>query len=44
MMFKCGPEAVREFTSSAYKQFRMCVIILAAFLDRGGDPSMTLWV
>jgi len=42
MMFKHGPEAVREFTSLVYKQFGMRVIVLAAFLNRGGNPSMTL--
>ena len=43
-MKKRGPRVIREFTSSAYKQFGMRVLVLAAFLDDEGDPSMALWV
>jgi hypothetical protein len=42
MMARSGPKAVKEFTSSAYKQFGMRVVILAAFADGDGDPAMTL--
>jgi hypothetical protein len=44
MMAKNGPKTVKEFTSSVYKQFGMRVVVLAAYLDADGDPSMTLWV
>jgi hypothetical protein len=44
MMAKSGPKAVKEFTSSAYKQFGMRVVVLAAYLDTEGDPAMALWV
>jgi hypothetical protein len=44
MMNKSGPRAVKEFTNSSYKQFGMQVVVLAAFVDDEGDPSMTLWV
>lgn len=44
MMAKKGPRAVREFTSAAYKQFGMRVVVLAAFVDREGDASVTLCV
>lgn len=42
MMAKNGPKAVREFTSLAYKEFGMRVVVLAAFLDSQRDPSITL--
>lgn len=42
MMNKHGPSAVKEFTSSAYNQFGMRVVVLAAFVDAEGDPSITL--
>jgi hypothetical protein len=44
MMAKNGPRAIKEFTRSAYNQFGMCVVILAAFVDNEGDPSITLYV
>jgi hypothetical protein len=44
MMAKQGPRAVKEFTSSAYSQFGMRVVVLAAFIDGQGDPSIALWV
>jgi hypothetical protein len=42
MMSKKGPKAVKEFASAAYKQFGMRVIVLAAYVDSEGDPSITL--
>jgi hypothetical protein len=42
MMKKNGPRAVREFTASAYKQFGMRIVVLAAYLDVEGDPTMAL--
>jgi hypothetical protein len=44
MMSKRGPRAIKEFTSSSYNQFGMRVVVLAAFMDSDGDPSITLWV
>jgi hypothetical protein len=44
MMAKNGPQAIKEFTRSAYNQFGMCVVILTAFVDNEGDPSITLYV
>ena len=44
MMKNCGPRVIKEFTQSAYKQFGMHVVVLVAFLDDKGDPSMALWV
>jgi hypothetical protein len=44
MMDKCGPRAVKEFTSSAYRQFGMRVIVLASFMDQEQGPSVALWV
>ena len=43
MMSKHGTKAVREFTSAAYKQFGMRVVILAAYMDADG-PTTALWV
>jgi hypothetical protein len=42
MMAKNGPKAVREFSSLAYNQFGMRVVVLAAFVDNQGEPSMSL--
>ena len=42
MMKKRGPRAIREFTSSSYKQFGMRVVVLAAYVDDEGDPAMAL--
>ena len=33
---------MREFTSAAYNQFGMRVLILGAYMDDEGDPSITL--
>ena len=44
MMNNCGARAVKEFTHSSYQQFGMRVVVLAAYVDDGGDPLMTLWV
>ena len=44
MMDQKGKRAVREFTSSVYRQFRMQVVILAAYANMEGDPSIALWV
>jgi len=42
MMEKHGTKAVKEFTSSAYSQFGMHIMVLAAFTGSEGEPSMTL--
>jgi hypothetical protein len=42
MMMKNGPQAIKEFTMLAYNQFGMCVVVLVAFVDTEGDPSITL--
>ena len=44
MMKNRWPRAIKELTQSAYKQFGMHVVVLVAFLDDEGDPSMALWV
>jgi len=44
MMEKHGTKAVKEFTSSAYSQFGMHVMVLTAFTSSKGEPSMTLSV
>jgi len=41
MMKKRGPAAVKEFTSAAWNQFGMCVVVLAAFM-KDGHPSVLL--
>jgi len=42
MMNKHRPRAIKEFTSLAYNQFGMHVVVLAAFINAEGDPSMML--
>jgi hypothetical protein len=42
MMIKHGPKAIKDFTSSSYNQLGMRVVVLAAYIDGEGDPSMTL--
>jgi hypothetical protein len=42
MMAKRGPKAIKEFTSSAYNQFGIRVVVLAAYIDDEGDPSISL--
>jgi hypothetical protein len=42
MMEKNGTKAIKEFTSLVHKEFGMRIVILAAFVDRDGDPSMSL--
>jgi hypothetical protein len=42
MMSKNGTKAIKEFSSSAYNQFGMRVVVLAAFVDGKGEPSMSL--
>lgn len=44
MMAKHGTKAIKEFTSAANNQFGMRVVVLAAYRDSDGDPSMALWV
>jgi hypothetical protein len=44
MMEKNGPKAIKEFTSLVHREFGMRIVVLAAFVDGDGDPSMTLWV
>ena len=41
-MDRKGKRAVREFTSSVYRQFGMRVVVLAAYADMEGDPSIAL--
>jgi len=41
MMKKCGPTAVKEFTSAAWNQFGMHVVVLAVFM-KDGHPSVSL--
>jgi hypothetical protein len=41
MMKKRGPAAVKEFTSAAWNQFGMRVVVLAAFM-KDGHPSVSL--
>ena len=43
-MIRRGPRAVKEFTLSAFNQFGMRVVVLAAYLDSEGESSMALWV
>jgi hypothetical protein len=43
-MAKHGARAVREFTSAAYGQFGMRIVILAACLDIDGEPAVSLCV
>jgi hypothetical protein len=44
MMAKSGPRAVKEFASAAYSQFGMRVVVLAAYIDKEGDPATAMWV
>jgi hypothetical protein len=44
MMTKNGPKAIKEFTSLVHKEYGMRIVVLAAFIDGDGDPSMSLWV
>jgi len=43
MLKKHGIKAIKDFTSTAYKQFGMRLVILAAFVDDDGDPAISLW-
>jgi len=43
MMSKNGTKAIKDFTSAAWRQFGMRVVVLAAYVD-DEDPSMLLWV
>ena len=43
IMSKRGPRAVREFTSAAWNQFGMRIVVLVAFLE-DGEPAILLWV
>lgn len=42
MMAKLGPRAVKEFTSAAYSQFGMRIVVLAAYMDTDEDLTMSL--
>lgn len=42
MMKKHGINAIMDFTSMAYKQFGMRLVILAAYLDDDDDPAVSL--
>jgi hypothetical protein len=44
MMAKHGSKFVRDFTSTAYSQFGMRIVVLAAYVDGEGDNAMLLWV
>jgi hypothetical protein len=41
-MNKNRARAVKKFTKSSYQQFRMRVVVLAAFMDIEEDPSIAL--
>jgi hypothetical protein len=36
-------KAIKDFTSTAYQQFGMHLVILAAFLNDDDDPAISLW-
>ena len=42
-MSKRGSKAVKEFTSAAWSQFGMRVVVLAAYLQ-DGQATVSLWV
>lgn len=44
MMTKSGTKAVKEFSSAAYNQFGMRVVVLAAFVNEKNEPLVSLWV
>jgi hypothetical protein len=44
MLKKHGAQAIREFTSLAYNQMGMRVLVLGAYVDSEGLPAMGLWV
>jgi hypothetical protein len=44
MMRRHGPKAIKDFTSLAYNEYGMRLVVLAAFIDEEGDPSMSLYV
>jgi hypothetical protein len=39
---KHGPDAISEFSSAVYSQFGMRIVVLAAFLDTRGEPSISM--
>ena len=41
-MEKNGTKAIKEFMSLVHKEFGMHIVILAAFVDRNGNPLMLL--
>jgi len=43
MMSKYRSMAIKEFTSAAWNQFGMRVVVVAAFLE-DREPSVSLWV
>jgi hypothetical protein len=43
MMKKHANNAMKDFTSLAYKQFGMRLVILGAFVDDEGEPAISLW-
>jgi hypothetical protein len=43
MMGKHGTKAIRDFTSAAWRQFGMRVVVLAAYVN-DEDPMISLWV
>ena len=42
MMKKHGAKAVKEFTSASFKQFGMCVVVLAAYMDPEEKPEIVM--
>jgi hypothetical protein len=44
IMTKSGTKAIKEFSSVAYNQFGMRVVVLAAFLNEKNEPLFLLWV
>jgi hypothetical protein len=44
MMTKSGTKAIKEFSSMAYNQFGMCIVVLAAYVNEKNEPLVLLWV
>jgi len=44
MMAKHGAAAIKEFTSTAYSQFEMRVVILTGYVNTNGIPSISIWI
>jgi hypothetical protein len=44
MMTKSGTKAIKEFSSVAYNQFGMHVMVLTAYMNEKKEPLVLLWV